>query len=168
EAVPPDVGHFDVTVRFCEDRAAESVTASAEQPESRQIGRLVAAFVEPLHAQADAEQRPSLAHTGQDRLDPGCIERSRGAEVTDARDDDAAGVGKVLWRRGHGYWRADRGERFLHRCKVARLVVDQGDHRSPLVLGSMRASRRSFAQATRSARANALNTASILWWLERP
>src|SRR5436309_2965471 len=32
---------------------------------------------------------------------------------------------------------------------------------NPFVLGSMRASRRSFAQATRSARANALKTASI-------
>ena len=36
------------------------------------------------------------------------------------------------------------------------------------MLGSIFASRASFAQATRSARANALNTASTWWWLESP
>ena len=46
--------------------------------------------------------------------------------------------------------------------------VDNGDHSSPLVLGSMRASCLSREQATRKARAKPLNSASILWWLERP
>ena len=36
------------------------------------------------------------------------------------------------------------------------------------MLGSIFASRASRAQATRSARANALNTASMWWWLDRP
>ena len=57
---------------------------------------------------------------------------------------------------------ADRGERLAHRREVAGAVVDERDHSSPFVLGSILASRLSFAQATRSARANALNTASIL------
>ena len=49
-----------------------------------------------------------------------------------------------------------------------RLVVDEGNHGAPSLtavlwsIGSILASRLSFAQATRSARANALNTASIL------
>ena len=51
-------------------------------------------------------------------------------------------------------------ERLAHRRQVAGAVVDERDHSSPFVLGSIFASRASFAQATRSARANALNTAS--------
>ena len=37
-----------------------------------------------------------------------------------------------------------------------------------IVLGSILASRASLAHATRRARANALNTASTWWWLDRP
>ena len=40
--------------------------------------------------------------------------------------------------------------------QIAGAVVEQRDHSRPFVLGSIFASRRSFAQATRSARANAL------------
>jgi hypothetical protein len=48
------------------------------------------------------------------------------------------------------------------------LALSRLPYNSPLVLGSILASRRSFAHATRNARANALNTASILWWLDLP
>ena len=44
--------------------------------------------------------------------------------------------------------------------RPAGLVIDQRNHSRPLVLGSIFASRLSFATATRRARANALNTAS--------
>ena len=57
---------------------------------------------------------------------------------------------------------AKRRERLADRREIAGAVVDQRDHSSPFVLGSIFASRRSFAQATRSARANALKHASIL------
>ena len=55
---------------------------------------------------------------------------------------------------------AERRQRLAHRRQVAGAVVDERDHSSPFVLGSIFASRASRAQATRSARANALNTAS--------
>src|SRR2546426_12052891 len=47
----------------------------------------------------------------------------------------------------------------LPRWGLRRLALAAGAQSSPFVLGSMRASRRSFAQATRSARAKALKTA---------
>ena len=59
-------------------------------------------------------------------------------------------------------------KRLAHRGEVAGAVVDERDHSSSFVLGSTRARRRSRAHATRSARANALNDASIRWWLDRP
>src|SRR6266851_7667192 len=178
EAVPADVGDFDGVVRLQPDRVirgvrlqpdrAQTVAAARQQAETGELRRFVAAFVEPLHAQADAEQRPTFADAGQDRVDPGLIERPGRAEVSDAGDDDAARLGQIAGRFWHEDVRPDRGERFLHRRQVAGLVIDERDHSRPLVLGNMRASRRSFAQATRSARANALKTASILWWLDRP
>ena len=50
----------------------------------------------------------------------------------------------------------------FYRGKIAGFIVDDGDHRSPFVLGSRRAIRRSRQQAARSAREKALNKASIL------
>ena len=82
--------------------------------------------------------------------------------MADARHDDRGRPLEIGRRRRVVQLGANRGERLAHRRQVAGLVVDERNHSSPLVLGSMRASRLSFAQATRSARANALNTASIL------
>ena len=48
------------------------------------------------------------------------------------------------------------------RDHIRRLGDQRDAHSSPFVDGSIRARRLSFAQATRSARANALKTASIL------
>ena len=53
-------------------------------------------------------------------------------------------------------------KRFFYRGKVPGLVVHDGDHSSPLVLGNRRAIRRSRQHAARSARAKALNKDSIL------
>ena len=78
----------------------------------------------------------------------------------------AAGYGFRLV--GHDDFSAEIVERLLHRIQVARAVIHDSDHRSPLVLGSMRPRRRSREHATRRARAKALKSASILWWLERP
>ena len=63
----------------------------------------------------------------------------------------------------HNYISIQVLERLSYRCEVARLIVDDGDHRSPLVLGSIFARRLSLEQATRRARAKALNRASSLW-----
>ena len=83
-----------------------------------------------------------------------------GGEMADAGHDQAGGARAVAGRLGHRELGAERGQRLLDRRQVAGAVVDQRDHSRPFVLGSIFASRASFAQATRSARANALNTAS--------
>src|SRR5262249_15812213 len=132
--------------------------------------RLGARFEEPLHAEADAEQRSAERDAFDHGVDPGLVERARGVEVADAGHDDRAGAGE-LWRFERcEHLRANCAQRLPPRRQVAGLVVDECDRHqsSPLVDGSMRASRLSRAQATRSARANALKTASILWWLDRP
>jgi len=54
-------------------------------------------------------------------------------------------------------------ESLFYRGKVSHAVIDNGNrHSSPLVLGNSRAIRLSRQQAARSARAKALNRASIL------
>jgi len=73
--------------------------------------------------------------------------------------------GRVFGDLGCG---AKRCEGLHHRSQIAGLVVDDCDHNKPLVLGSISPSCLSREQATRRARANALNSASILWWLDRP
>ena len=49
-------------------------------------------------------------------------------------------------------------KRLLYRIQVARAIIHDRDHRSPLVLGSILPKRRSREQATRRARANALKS----------
>src|SRR5262245_9570346 len=160
--VPPNVWNLDRIGR-CEPPALPR-----QESKPRQIGCLVASLEQPVHAEADAEKGPSFANALEDALDPGAVERSRRAEVPHARDDDAACLAKRNRSFRTEHVGADRRQRLLDGRQVSGLVIDQRDHSRPLVLGSMRASRLSFAHATRSARPNALKTASILWWLERP
>ena len=90
------------------------------------------------------------------------VERARRAEVADARHDDAASPApSSAGAAGVKSSAPTRRKRLPHRRQIAGAVVDERDHSSPFVLGSICASRRSFAHATRSARANALNTASM-------
>ncbi len=103
---------------------------------------------------------PVLGVSG-DGLVPGTLEGGRGREVADAGHDDAAGVGEDCGCLGHDEVRAEERQRLLDGRQVAGAVVDQRNHSSPLVLGSILARRSSREQATRSARANALNTASM-------
>ncbi|MNC93256.1 hypothetical protein D3C83_98400 [compost metagenome] len=80
--------------------------------------------------------------------------------MPDARNHDSTGAAQFAWHGGRPHRRVQGGEGLSHRRQVAGAVIDERDHNSPFVLGSIFASRASFAQATRSARANALNTAS--------
>ena len=70
----------------------------------------------------------------------------------------AVQVGRLL--RRHELCAQGR-QRLPDRREIASTVVNQRNHNNPFVLGNIFASRLSFAQATRSARANALNTASM-------
>ena len=91
------------------------------------------------------------------------VEGAGGVEVADAGHDDAVRAAELAGDRRRPHLRADRVERLSHRRQIAGAVVDQCDHSRPLVLGSVRARRLSFEHAMRSARANALKHASILW-----
>ncbi len=57
---------------------------------------------------------------------------------------------------------ADLAERVLHATQIARAVIEDGDHSSPLVDGNWSFSRASFEQAYFMARAKHLKMASIL------
>ena len=90
--------------------------------------------------------------------------------MADAGHDDGARAGEIRRRLAASELRAHRRESLAHRGQVAGAVIDQRNgphalsllpHSSPLVLGSVRASCRSREHAKRSARANALNSASI-------
>src|SRR5213594_1042913 len=123
-----------------------------QQTEAWQIRRLVAAFEQPVHAETDPEKRPAFADALENGLDPRGVERSRRTEMSHAGDDDASRLAKRIRCFRYEHVGADRRQRLLHGGQVPGLVVDERDHSSPLVLGSIRASRLSRAQATRSAR----------------
>ena len=123
-------------------------------------GSLAAAFEEPLEAEADAEQRPAALDDADDGVAPFAVERRGLLKISDARDDDTLDVVEIRRHAWCQHLSADRRERFAHRRQIAGAVIDQRNHRSPFVLGSVRASCLSREHATRSARPNALNTAS--------
>ena len=84
--------------------------------------------------------------------------------------DDAVGGRDLVGRRRYAHVGARCREGLPNRGQIAGAVVDEREHgaprsctlvhSSPFVDGSARPSCRSFAQATRSARPNALKTAS--------
>src|SRR4051794_34528162 len=117
-----------------------------------------------LHAEADAQQR----HAGGDALDQ-LLAEAAGLEVAhrlrkraDAGQHDRGGVADV--GRDHGL-RAHVRQRLLHAAAVAHAVVGDRDHEFsvPFVDGTP-VSSGSIETAARSARANALKQASIMWW----
>ena len=124
------------------------------------VGSLATAFEEPLEAEADAEQRPAALDYADDGVAPFAVERRGLLKVSDARDDDTLDVVEIGRHARCQHLGADRRERFAHRRQIAGAVIDQRNHSSPFVLGSVRASCLSREHATRSARPNALNTAS--------
>ena len=88
--VAPPLEHVPADVRNLErESPAQSEATATQDTEPGAAGRLVAAFVQPLHAETDAEQRPSGANEGEDGLGPSGIDRGGRAEVTDAWHDDA-------------------------------------------------------------------------------
>jgi hypothetical protein len=81
--------------------------------------------------------------------------------VAHAGHDNGRRPIEIGWRRRIVQVGSNRRERLSNGGEVASLVIDQRNHSKPLVLGNIRASCLSFEQATRNARANALNTASM-------
>src|SRR6185437_1719987 len=122
----------------------------------------------PLHAHANPQEWLSAGERIQQRQAQLMIERQTAIEVPHTRDN------QLFRLRNHLRIASDfcRGAQMLKslfdRANIAGSIIDNRDHRSPLVLGSILANCLSREQATRTARAKALNRASILWWLERP
>ena len=75
---------------------------AANDAESLDLRRFVAALEQPLHAEADPEQRVTGLRRGLDGLQPLALERRRRGEVADTRDDDARGLA------AHRRWTRER------------------------------------------------------------
>src|SRR5260370_5180840 len=135
----------------------------------RNLEALFTAFEKPLHSQADSEKRLARGSALQQSLVQarGVQSLQRGKMSHTGQHDlrRCCPCPRLVRHDGYG---AEMVQRLLNRMQIARSVIHDGDHRSPLVDGSMRPRRRSREEATRKARAKALNRASILWWLERP
>ena len=142
-------------------RSFQAVARPGQQAQAGAVGRFLAAGEQPLQPETDAEQRPPVRGVPANGPDPVVIEGGGRAEMADARHHDRGRPLEIGRRRRVVQLGANRGERLAHGREIAGLVIDERNHSSPLVLGSMRASCLSFEQATRSARANALNTASM-------
>src|ERR1700761_3107770 len=140
-----------------------------EDVQSARRRRFCAAFEKPLQADANPQERnPTPNRIADCRRQTGVRQHLCRLKMTDPRQDHLLRLAHDRRIRGnHG--RAAKGIQSLHHGReIARLVIDDCDHNRPLVLGSISPNCLSREQATRSARAKALNRASILWWLERP
>ena len=148
---------------------------AGDQPEPLRAVVLGRGLEQELHAEAAAEQRNAAARqlveqlveaTGAQQL------HSRG-ERADTGQDQAVGAPQRVVIGAQDGARADALDGLLHRAAVPDPVVDDPDgdrHQSvsvPFVDG-MPVSAGSIATAWRSARANALNAASIMWWAFEP
>ena len=165
-ALEADVVPADV--RDPQPAGVQRAHLAGEQPEA--VGELVllGALEQQLHAQADAQHGRAGRGGGPDALVEAELDEVAHAlrERPDARDDER--VGRLQRRRvaRDERARADVLQRLLHRSAVAHPVVDDRHRRHvsvPLVLGTP-FSVGSRATAARSARAQALNVASITWW----
>ena len=130
------------------------------------IGRFGRSGVEPLHADADAEERNAARDRGANRRgEAGIVETSVAAKwPTPGSTMRSADSTSDKIAVGHLDLRAEMAQRLEHRGEIAGFVIDDGyaHQSSPLVEGSISPSCLSREQATRRARAKALKMASIL------
>ena len=152
-------------------RNLQALLGVAAQPRRRVLARTPSpgtsgASSLPSNSHCMPRQMPSSGvpapHGVADRVAPRPVERRGRREVADAgHDDRRRRRAAPLVSRGVTNSAPSAVKRLAHRREVAGAVVDERDHSSPFVLGSIFARRASCAQATRSARANALKTASM-------
>ena len=132
------------------------------------MAELLALREEQLVAQADPEVRPAGVDVGTDRLDePEALEGlHRVGEGAVAGHDQRPGL---LDRAGivgdDGRTEARQG--LLHAPEIAAPVVDDRDHKAPLVEG-MPWTRGFKREASARARPKALKRASAMWWTFSP
>src|SRR5262249_48206148 len=135
---------------------------AGKQSRSGGIRRFRASIEQPLHAYTDSKK----GLTGCDRLQHSFaqprIERLAARKVSHTGDQKLFSGGDSDGIGSHFSSGAKMIQCLLDRADIARAVVDNGNHNSPLVLGNIRASCLSREQATRKARAKALKRDSIL------
>src|SRR5207302_9246437 len=91
------------------------------------------------------------------------VEHTYSVKISHAEQHDLVSSANQLCLSGHHCGKSQVIEGLLYRGDVPRVVVNDCDaHSSPFVLGSKRFICLSRQQAARSARANALKSASIL------
>src|SRR5262249_9515965 len=118
----------------------ETLALAGKEAGAWRLRRFRAAGKEPLHPYADAKKRSALIYEAQHRRPQAGVQRFTTAEVTDAGNNHLVGNGYDALIGGDFAGRAEMFEGFPDRTDIACSVIDDRDHRSPLVLGSMRAS----------------------------
>ena len=133
------------------------------------MAELLALGEEKLVAEADAEVRPPGRDVRADRLrEPQAVEAPHGIGEGPVPGNDQG----TSARHGPGVIGDDdlggeHGQRLPDAAEVAPAVVDDGDHKTPLV-ESTPSMRGFIREASASARPNALNSASAMWWRFSP
>src|SRR5258706_718319 len=157
-AVPAHVRHLEAVVRAKRHHPAGKNIQSLLRPE------LLALAEQELEAEADAEKRLFALHDFADRPDEVVAPEvfHAGVEGADARQHDPVGVenrrdvARDLRPAAHAL------EALLDAAKVPHAVIDDRDHRLPLV-DRTPLTRGSMRVAWPSARASALKQASMMW-----
>ena len=131
------------------------------------VPELLALGEEELIAETDAEygRRPRWAGSGRRARAARGSHRVRESAVPG--DDQCLGARHRPGLIGHDHIGPELGERLSHAAEVAPAVVDDRDHKAPLVESTP--SMRGFSRdASARARPNALNSASAMWWRFSP
>jgi hypothetical protein len=139
---------------------AQAIALPAKKAQAGKLWRFLAAFEQPLHPEADAEQRPALADALDDRFHPLRPKSAGRAEMSDTGHDNRRRLGQVGGTRGVKSSAPSAPNALRTEVRLPR-GSRRGRSQQPFVLGSTRASRLSFEQAKRRALANALKTASM-------
>ena len=125
QRVPADVRHLQPL-----DASAQALTARLDRAQARAFRRFDAALVQPLHADADPEERLPRSDTAANCRVPVGGERARRREVADPRHDHGRGLGEVAGCT----WREDIGakvmKRLSHRREVSCTVINESDSHS--------------------------------------
>ena len=156
--VPPDVGQRQIERRRI---GADPSRGPGQEPQTGDPRRaFVGSLREQLHAEADPEHRE--VGIAKERHEAPCLELTHrvlcGAH---AWQDHGLHALDLRRRRGTSPRYGQAFERELHAAQVAGPVVDQGDHRIPLVDGTWSSQRGSSSMAARRALPSPLKIASI-------
>src|SRR5271166_7136340 len=162
-----DFKRIPTNVRNFFNTFLEARTRFGKMSESQLRGRFARPRVEPLHSYANAEKRNVARNRRANRgRNSSRVKPLGSGKMTHSRQHNALGCfDKSDVAVGHFSFSAQMAQRFEHRGEIAGFVINHryAHQRSPFVEGSIFPNCLSCEQATRSARAKALNMASILW-----